>query len=99
MSKVDDIKKELLALGFDVDRIGIIYWVDAIKYVRANYLDWKMCNIYRELAKKYNSTITSVERNMHNTLKPATENIQKKYGYHQPIKNQTFLNLIKFELI
>ena len=42
MSKVDDIKKELLALGFDVDRIGIIYWIDAIKYVRANYSDWQM---------------------------------------------------------
>ena len=98
-SVLNDIKQELLELGFDVDSVGIVYWIDAIKYSKANPLEWKMGIIYEFIAEKHNSTISRVERAMRHSMIPATKNIQKKYGYYNKIRNSTFLNLIKFKLI
>ena len=93
---LNSIKDELLELGFDVDSIGIVYWIDAIKQVNANPLEWSMISIYENVAKKRKTTKGAVERLMRFTMAPAKENIQKKYGYYNAIKNQTFLNLIRF---
>lgn len=98
-SVLNEIKQELLELGFDVDSIGIVYWIDAIKYSKANPLEWKMGIIYEFIAEKYNSTTARVERAMRHSMTSAIENIQKKYGYYNKIKNSTFLNLIRFKLI
>lgn len=94
-----DIKQELLELKFNVDSIGIVYWVDAIKYVKKHPLVWDMMDIYEYVANLHNSTPSRVERGMRTAIAPAKENIQKKYKYYKPIKNQTFLSLIRFKLI
>lgn len=96
---MEDIKQELLELNFNVDSIGIIYWVEAIKLIKNNPLVWDMIDVYEYIAKIYNSTITRVERGMRTAIAPARANIQKKYGYYAKIKNQTFLDLIRFKLI
>jgi len=93
------IQAKAIELGFDVDSIGIIYWIDAIKYSKENPLEWKMGIVYEYIAEKHNSTSARVERAMRHSIIPAIENIQKKYGYYNKVRNSTFLNLIKFKLI
>lgn len=96
---MEEIKKELLELNFDVDSIGIVYWLEAIKFVKENPLVWEMQDIYEYVAKLHNSTYSKIERGMRTAITPARENIQKKYGYYGKIRNQTFLGLIRFKLI
>lgn len=96
---MEDIKQELLELNFNVDSVGIVYWIDAIKFIKNNPLVWDMCDIYIHIAKIHKTTNTRVERCMRFAINPAKENIQKKYGYYSKIKNQTFLDLIRFKLI
>lgn len=98
-NEIEETKNELLELGFNVDSVGIVYWVDAIKIVKNNPLIWDMCDIYEKVAKKNITTSTKVERGMRTSIEPAKENIQKKYSYYKPIKNSTFLNLIRFKII
>jgi len=99
MNDIDEIKDELLELGFNVDSIGIIYWVEAIKMMKENFLGWDMTLIYEKIGEKYNTIYTAVERNMRTCIEKAKPNIQKKYNYYKNIKNQTFLSLIRFKLI
>ena len=96
---MEEIKQELLELGFDVDSIGIKYWADAIKYIKENPEKWDTCDIYDRVAKENNTRYFNVERAMRHSITPARENIQTKYGYYKKIKNSTFLNLIRFKLI
>lgn len=96
---MDEIKQELLELKFNVDSVGIIYWIEAIKFIKKNPLVWDMTDIYENVAKIYNSTKYTVERLMRYAMSPARENIQRKYRYYGKIKNQTFLDLIRFKLI
>ena len=99
MENFDEIKNELLELGFNIDSIGTIYWIEALRIVKKNPLNWKITELYKEIGKKYNSTYHRVERGMRHSIENAKPNIQKKYGYYKPIKNQTFLNLIRYKLI
>lgn len=94
-----DIKQELLELNFNVDSIGIVYWIEAIKFVKSHPLDWDMMDLYESIAIMYDTSISKVERNMRFAIAPAKKNIQKKYGYYNQIKNQTFLDLIRYKLI
>lgn len=94
-----DIKQELLELNFNVDSIGIVYWIEAIKFVKSHPLNWDMMDLYESIAIMYDTSISKVERNMRFAIAPAKKNIQKKYGYNNQIKNQTFLDLIRFKLI
>lgn len=96
---MDDIKQELLELKFNVDSVGILYWIEAIKFIKKNPLVWDMTDIYENVAKIHNSTKYKVERLMRYAMLPAMENIQRKYRYYAKIKNQTFLDLIRFKLI
>ena len=94
---MNDIKNMLLELGFNVNSIGIIYWVEAINYVLRNPLWWDIMDIYDFIAQKYKISISQVERNLRTAIEPAKKNIQDKYKYYKPVKNCTFLNLIKLE--
>ena len=99
MEIIDEIKQELLELGFNVNSRGIIYWIEAIKYAKENPTVWETYFIYEYIANIYGSTATRVERAMRVAINPAIENIQKKYNYYGKIKTSTFLSLIKFKLI
>lgn len=96
---MEEIKQELLELGFNVNSIGIAYWIEAIKCVRDNPKLWDIMDIYEQVAKKCETTISKVERGMRTAILPAKENIQKKYNYYARIKNQTFLSLIRYKLL
>ena len=78
MEVIDETKQELLELGFNVDSIGIIYWTEAIEFIKTHPLVWDMMDIYENISKLHNSTIARVERAMRHAIIPAIENIQKK---------------------
>lgn len=96
---MEEIKNELLELGFNVDSKGILYWVDAIKYIKENPLWWDIYDIYEYLAEKYNTSTANIERNLRTSITPAKKIIQEKYNYPRHIKNSTFLHLIKYKII
>ena len=99
MKEIEEIKKELLELNFDINSRGILYWIEAVKIIKKNPLIWDMMDIYEKTAKKYNTTYTAVERAMRHSMQSAIGNIQRKYEYYNKINNQTFLNLIRYKLI
>lgn len=51
------------------------------------------------IAKRYNSTISRVERTMRFAIEPAIKNIQEKYRYYYKINTSKFLNLIRIQMI
>lgn len=99
MEVIDEIKQELLELGFNVNSVGIMYWIEAIRFAKENPTVWETYFIYEYVANIYSSTASRVERAMRHAIKDAEKNIQKKYSYYGTIKNSTFLNLIRFKLI
>lgn len=94
---MDEIKRELLELNFDVDSIGVIYWIYAIRLIKKDTLEIETTQIYQELANRYNKSTRSIQRAMIKALEPAKENIKKKYKYDSEIKNQTFLNIMRLK--
>lgn len=90
-------KTKLIELGFNVNSIGFIYWLEAINYLEKHPLWWDIMDIYDYVANKHDSTISRVERDMRTAIEPAKKNIQEYYGYSRRIKNVTFLNLLKIE--
>lgn len=99
MKKEDEIKRELLELNFNVNSIGLVYWLDAIRYMKNHVATWEMIDIYNYIAKKRESTYKNVERAMRYAIFPAKKNIQEKYHYYGRIKPETYLGLIRFKLI
>lgn len=95
----EEIKNEILELGFNVDSIGTIYWIEAIRYIKKHPLWWDIYDIYEYIADKYEITVSQAERNFRTAIAPAKKNIQKKYNYSKPIRNSTFLHLIRFKFI
>lgn len=99
MNNRDEIKQELLELGFNVNSKGIAYFIDAIEYIKENTLEWETMTIYEFIAKRHNSTISRVERTMRFAIEPAIKNIQEKYRYYYKINTSKFLNLIRIQMI
>ena len=96
---MEDIKQELLSLDFNVDSIGIVYWIEAIKYVKNHPLAWDMMDIYEYVAKKHDTTASRAERGMRTAIQTAKDKIQQRYKYYNKINNSTYLNLIRYKLI
>lgn len=95
---MEEIKKELLELGFSANSKGILYWIDLIELGK-NKTGTGIVELYKEIAKTNDTSYTNVERCLRVALEPAKENIKKKYKYNNKISNLTFLNLKRYELI
>lgn len=96
---MDEIKQELLELGFNVDSVGMLYWIEAIKYIKEKPKIWDILEIYELVAEKCKTTPSRVERGLRTAIEPAKENIKKKYKYNNKIRNQTFLNIMRLKYI
>ena len=94
-----NIKQELMELNFRASSIGLVYWIEAIRYFERHILTYEMMDIYNFIARKYKSTIKLVERAMRYAMEPAKKKIQEKYHYYDKIDAKTFLGLIRFKLI
>lgn len=87
---MNEIKKELLELEFNVNSIGLIYWVEAIKHIQKNPLCWDVMDIYDYIAKKYNTTGINVERCLRHAITPAKKNIQENTNIISLLKIKHF---------
>ena len=93
---VNNIKEFLKYLNFNIVSIGFKYWVTAIQiyFSRNSYNLTRMCVLYEEIAEKYNTTASRVERALRHSRDTATETIRKKYNYYGKLSNQHVLELI-----
>lgn len=91
-----DINKLLLKLQFNVSTIGFNYWITAINLYRKNYFKYNNTieQVYYDVAKIHNTTITRVERAMRTAKATATEQIQKQFNYYNKLTNKTVLELL-----
>lgn len=91
------IINKLLDLNFNITSKGFNYWIDAIKI---NIKDKnKMQSIYYIIAKKYNTSWTSIERAMRHSKEKAINCLLEKYKYKGNMTNKTILELITNDLL
>lgn len=90
------IEKGLLELGFNVSSIGFKYWVVAIiGYRRHKYkYDNTIESIYNDIALKFGTTRTRVERDMRTARATASNNIKEYFNYNMRITNKSVLSLL-----
>lgn len=94
---MDEIKLQLIDLGFRTKSIGILYWLDAFKYVKTTPNTYHIMEIYEAIGLKRNRSVSAIERAMRYSLEPAKRKIQQEFNYYKKIDNMTFINLIRFE--
>lgn len=93
----EEIKAKLKDLGFRVTSAGILYWLDAFKYINVTPNTYHMMEVYEAISLKRNKSVSAIERAMRYSLEPAKIKIQQKFNYYKRIDNMTFINLIRFE--
>jgi hypothetical protein len=98
--QLNQIKDELLSLGFNIDSYGIFLWIDAFKIIYSeSIIDVKesITAIRGEIAKHFKTTTMAVDRAMRTSLEPAKKQIKKKYKYPGTITQATFINIIRLK--
>ena len=95
---MEEIKQKLIDLGFRRNSCGILYWLDAFKYVKVKPKVYHIMEIYKVISLKRNKSVYAIERAMRYSLEPAKEKIQQKYDYYGRMDNMTFINLVRFEI-
>ena len=91
---MEEFKKELLDLGFNINSIGFIYWLDMYELIKENKCGNRTMNYYIEIANKHQSTYARVERALRHSMEYAIENIKSKYNIDK-INNSVLMNLIR----
>lgn len=94
---MEEIKETLKELGFRMTSCGILYWLDAFKYIRVVPNTYHMMEIYDAISLKRRKSVSAIERAMRYSLEPAKLKIQQKYNYYKRIDNMTFINLVRFQ--
>lgn len=96
---MDEIKNELLELGFNPNSKGIVFWVEIIQLLKEDVKRNNVMNLYIEVAAMNNTKWTSVERALRHSILPAKEKIKEKYKYDGRISNSAFINIIRLQMI
>lgn len=97
MKTRDEIKQDLIDLQFNVNSIGIEFWITAIELYQKDIhrYSFSMINMYKEIAENYNTTWSKVERSMRTAVKPAKEIIRQVYNYYyNKLDTRTVIRLI-----
>lgn len=84
-------------LQIKINLLGHKYWITAVEiYLKDNSI--KMAKLCREIAKKYNTTGSRVERALRNTREYGEETIQTYFNVSYKIDNSTLLALLAREM-
>ena len=97
MDKIEQATKEILKeLNMKIHVRGYLYWIEAIEYVISNNLKiYSMTKeIYKEIAKKYSTTVSRTERALRHATEEIKENIKKYFNIDYEITNKGFLALV-----
>lgn len=96
MKEIEYNKCLMLRLGFNASSKGFNYWLVAIQLFNENQNhNFKIEDIYNEIAFLYDTKRDNVERCMRTSLQPAKEKIKEYFGYDYKISTKTFLELMK----
>ena len=93
--EINEIKKILLELQFNVNSKGFEYWLHAIHLYTTFNEKITMTEMYNELAFEFTTTSSVIERNMRTASNSAIPNIRKYFNYNTKISNKTILNLFR----
>ena len=70
------------------------YWLDLLLYISESKLDsFNIMNFYDNLAKKYNSSSSRVERVLRYGKSKIEKQIMNKYNIKTKIQNETIVNI------
>ena len=93
-----NIDKKMLDLGFDISQYkGFEYWKEAVSYCKKKNI-FKIEDIYKHIAKKYNTSKVAVEIAMRRCALNAREKAMLKYKKNGKMSNKIMLNLLKVKL-
>ncbi len=92
--KLEDILDEL---QIKVSLLGYKYWITAVELYLENKTI-KMMKLCREIAKKYNTTGSRVERALRHAIEDKEETIQRYFNVSYDIDNSAFLALLAREM-
>lgn len=92
---MEEIKEELIELGFKTRSAGIVYWSDVIEIIESANKIIPIMKIYEIISKKRDTSISRVERAMRYSMKEAKLNIQKEYKCKDKISNMKFISLLR----
>lgn len=92
---MEEIKEELIELGFKTRSAGIVYWSDVIEIIESDNKIIPIMKIYEIISKKRDTSISRVERAMRYSMKEAKLNIQKEYKCKDKISNMKFISLLR----
>lgn len=90
------IERSLIELGFKVSSIGFKYWVVAIIGYRRNKYKHNdtIETIYKDVADKFGTTRSRVERAMRTSRATADNGIREYFNYNMRLTNKTVLSLL-----
>ena len=95
---MNEIEKLLLKLNFNISHNkGFEYWIESLIYTKDKGI-FKVGDVYKYLAQKYETSWEAVERAMRICAKSAKENLKKKYGEKYTLSNKVILKLLRLEL-
>lgn len=92
--KLEDILDEL---QIKVSLLGYKYWITAVELYLENKTI-KMMKLCREIAKKYNTTGSRIERALRHAIEDKEETIQRYFNVKYDIDNSAFLALLAREM-
>lgn len=96
MKEIEYNKRLMTRLGFNASSKGFNYWLVAIQLFNENQNhNFKIEDIYNEIAFLYDTKRDNVERCMRISLQPAKEKIKEYFEYDYKISTKTFLELMK----
>lgn len=92
--KLEDILDEL---QIKINLFGYKYWITAVElYLKDNTIG--MGEICKEIAKRYNTTTSRVDRALRHARERKEETIQRYFNVNYDIDNSVFLALLAREM-
>lgn len=92
--KIEDLLDEL---KIKPNFLGYHFWITALE-ISTEQTTKGISEIYEEIARKYNTTKSKVERNLRHTYEDKKEMIQKYFNVSYKINNSTLLALMTREI-
>ncbi|WP_367567274.1 sporulation initiation factor Spo0A C-terminal domain-containing protein [Lacrimispora sp.] len=98
----DRAKEILIKMGMPVSVLGFKYIPDVMEYFEAGYENAKITALYVDVAKKYNSSGSRVERAIRHAFEGVVENgprdLVNKYLSYENTTNSNLLKLLYYRL-
>lgn len=93
---MEKVKKLLLELGFNMDSLGTIYWLDVFDYCQKHPLNTPFKEVLASVSSNLGITKYCLESQLRRAMDTAQDSIQKMFNYKGKITTKTFLILVLY---